>query len=263
MKFFEFTNATFQWYVNVYLEDYGDIISPINNNQWLREEVTPLKMRLIDSFKDLSVWKGETPFLDVLSWYTDITTGDDEPKKGVTKIISKKVKDVLEKFRLPDCRFYPLVIESKDLKIINKDYFLFHMKAEKSTTVGDDIIDYQKCTFEEVTQDIEGNKSVVNIFPEGTIKTSKDMYAKKDTLGTYIFKYRDKELLRKNKVRFQNKVYKHNYDVLWGYSEVLYVSEEVVKALNSVGVTNANFYEIKENIIRPFEYEQMKNDGII
>ncbi|MEX6625613.1 hypothetical protein [Tenacibaculum salmonis] len=136
MKFFEFKNKVFQWTININQEDYGKVIAPMNDNIWLAKESLPIKMRMIDAYEDIDLWEGETPFVDVLGWYTDITTGDIKPKKGTYIVISKKIKEVLEKYRLPEHRFYPISLHCKELKQSNSDYFLFHVLV-KHPTVGD------------------------------------------------------------------------------------------------------------------------------
>ncbi|MEX6625614.1 hypothetical protein [Tenacibaculum salmonis] len=66
-------------------------------------------------------------------------------------------------------------------------------------------------------------------------------------------------MISRNKLEFKNKVYKYDYDVLWGLSGILYLSEEIKNELETVGITNGYFFPLKENMIRSFEYEQMKN----
>ncbi len=260
MKFFEFAPNTFQWYVNLFSDDdYEHIIVPMNKNIWIKEAVLPIKMRLIDSFENLDAWKGETLFVDVLRWYTNLGTGDVEPDEGVSMIMSKKVKEVIEKYRLPEHRFYPISLYCKELNQESNDYFLFHITVDNAL-VGEDIIDYPKCTFVEITEDQDGNSIIVNNFPEGAIGSLEERYnLLSNGLGTFKRKYGSKELTHKNKLEFDNKVYKYDYDVLWGQSNVLFLSEEIKEALEKVGVTNGYFFELEENMIRPFEYEQMKN----
>lgn len=260
MQFFKFSPNTFQWDVNLYSnEDYKDTIVPMNENRWIKEEILPLKMRLIDAFENLDAWKGESLFVDVLRWYTNLATGDVEPDEGASMIMSKKVKEVIEKYRLPEHRFYPVLLYCKELKQSSDDYFLFHITVD-NPLIGEDIIDYPKSTFVEVTEDIEGNKILVNNYPEGIIKSIAERDdLRRNTIGTYTIKYGSKELTFKNKLEFENKVYKYDYDVLWGLSNTLYISEEIKKELEAVSITNGSFFELKENMIRPFEYEQMKN----
>ncbi|UTD16535.1 hypothetical protein HER15_14075 [Tenacibaculum mesophilum] len=169
MKFFKFKSSTFQWSINIYQEDYGDIIAPMNDNIWIKDEVLPLKMRLIDSFENFEAWQGETPFVDVLRWYTNLMTADVEPTEGTNLLMSRKVKEVIEKYNLPEHRFYPVILHCKELQQTNEEYFLFHAVVENAI-VGDDIIDYPKCTFVEITQDSEGNNVPCQNLPRGVYK---------------------------------------------------------------------------------------------
>ncbi|GFD81146.1 hypothetical protein KUL118_40080 [Tenacibaculum sp. KUL118] len=262
MKFFKFKSSTFQWSINIYQEDYEDIIAPMNDNIWIKDEVLPLKMRLIDSFENFDAWQGETPFVDVLTWYTNLMTADVEPTEGTNLLMSRKVKEVIEKYNLPEHRFYPVILHCKELQQTNEEYFLFHAVVENAI-VGDDIIDYPKCTFVEITQDSEGNNVPVKIYPEGFIKSSNEkidiQVGDIELLGTYEVTYGSQTFTELNELKFKNKVYKYDYDVLWGLSGLLYISEEIKNELEAVGITNGSFFELKENMIRPFEYEQMKN----
>ena len=263
MKFFEFSPNTFQWNIKIIREQFKKVFVPLSNNKWVKEEDLPIKMDLIDSYQDIKYWKGETPFVDVLSWNTDITLGGIKPKKGVNLMVSKKVKEVLEKYRLPEHRFYPVILKNKEFKEKREDYFLFHIIVD-NPMIGNDIIDYPKCTFVEITQNHEGKNEPIKYYPEETIQSSEQLLditsGKVKLLGTYKTTYGTKELISNNRLEFDNKVFKCDYDVLWGSRGWLNISEEIKKELEAVGITNGYFFEMKENMIRPFEYEEMKSN---
>jgi len=263
MKFYNFRINTFQW--NAVLQrgkQLRNVFVPIDNDEWVKDEHYPVKMDLVDAYQDLSYWKGETPFMDVITWSSDFTIGGLTHKAGTLMIMSKKVKEVLEKYNLPPHRFYPTEVFCKHYKETRDDYFLFHITG--NGIYGDEYIDYPKCTFAEYERDFKHKKKMIKDHPAGTITSLEHLnevsYEEGSFLGNHKEKLASGEIKdRRNDIDFLNKVYKHDYDILWGLLNVLYVSEEIKEDLEKVGVTSGNFFPIKHNMIRAFEYEEMKN----
>ncbi|WP_025667558.1 hypothetical protein [Aquimarina megaterium] len=263
MKFFQFSANAFQWKVTLKENKLHEIVVPIDNEEFISNSEFPIKMQLIDSYQNINEWKGDNAFVDVFDWSNDYTLGGNQPEKGgAFLIISNKVKIVLEKYNLPDHRFYPLEIESTCFKENRDNYFLFHMIG--NGIFGDEFIDYDKCTFEEITRDEEENKVLVKKYTEGTLNSNqefKDVKLKnseKIILGSY--EYPDiPDYFMTNDFNFVNKVFKHDYDILWGAPNFIFVSEQIKNELESMPINNANFFKTNENLIRAFEYEQFKN----
>ena len=264
MKFFEFYVNTFQWDAVLQRSQMRKVFLPIDNEKWVQEEDLPIKMDLVDSYQDLSQWEGDTPFMDVIDWSSDFTIGGLTHKAGCFMIMTEKVKKVLEKYHLPPHRFYPTQLYCKYYKETRKDYFVFHMIGDGIS--GDEYIDYEKSTFIEYERDSEYKKIRIKKHPEGTIKSrthSIEVELGKDKsqlLGKYKEKLANGRInIKTNGLDFVNKVFRHDYDVLWGLPNLIYISEEIKKELEAIGVTNAGFFKTPENMIRAFEYEQNKN----
>ncbi|GAA3509193.1 hypothetical protein GCM10022393_21790 [Aquimarina addita] len=259
MNFYNFRINAFQWKAILERNQMRKVFVPIDNNEWVKEENYPVKMDLVDSYQDLSQWKGDTPFKDVINWSSDFTIGGLTHKAGAFMIMTQKVKEILEKYNLPPHRFYPTELFCKHYKETRKDYFVFHMIGKG--VYGDEYIDYLKCTFIESKRDVDYKKISIKTHPEGIIK-SLDSYnniafGKNSFLGTYEEKLGSGEIkIKRNDLDFLNKVYKHDYDVLWGLPNLLYISEEIKQELENVGITNGNFFKVKENMIRAFEYNK-------
>ncbi|WP_281980379.1 hypothetical protein [Tenacibaculum mesophilum] len=264
MQFFEFYVNTFQWKAVLQQgKQLRKVFIPIDNEEWVQEENYPVKMDLVDAYHDLSLWKGETTFMDVVEWSNDFTIGGLTHKAGAFMLMTGKVKEVLEKYNLPPHRFYPTEVYCKRYKETRDDYYLFHMTGEG--LYGDDYVDYLKCTFVEYKRDFQYNKIQVKIHPEGVVNSLESYneitFGEGDSfLGSYTEKIANGEMKEKrNGLDFLNKVYKHDYDVLWGISNTIYISEAIKEELEKVGVSCGSFFPITHNMIRAFEYKQMKN----
>ncbi|WP_299123063.1 hypothetical protein [uncultured Tenacibaculum sp.] len=264
MKFYNFSSEVFQWDVILNSNQFSEVVGAIKKEQFIPIQELPLKFELIDSYEDLSEWDGETPFMDIIRWSSDFTLGGNCPEKGgAGVIISEKVKKILEKYQLPPHRFYNIHMYCAYNKETRKDYYLFHIAGGKAGR-EDSVMDYNKCTFKELSEDEEGNRIVVNKFPEGTINTREEYVeaclgqGNIITLGSYPDLERPGKVIR-NDLRFINRVFKHNVDVLWGVFNVIKISEEIKEELEKENIKGASFFELPENMIRPFEYEQMKN----
>lgn len=262
MKFYEFSNEVFQWDVVLNSNQFIDVVGAINKEQFVPENINPLKFELVDSYENLSEWQGETPFMDVMRWSSDFTLGGNCPEKGgAGLIITEKVKKVLEKYLLPPHRFYKAHIHSAYTKQTRKDYFVFHMTGGAN---DDYEVNYKKSTYKELSEDEDGNTIIVNKFPEGTLNNKEEYIEALVGRSTIIplGSYPDLERPgkeRNNWFRFINKVYKQDVDVLWGVFNSIVISQEIKEELEKVNIQNACLFEMPENIFRPFEYEQIKN----
>ncbi len=260
MKFYEFSAKTFQWQIILTGQKSHEVLIPLKKGRFVEEKELPLTMELIDSYEDINLWEGETPFVDILRWSSDFTLGGNCPDiGGGMSIISQRVKEVFEKYKLPPHRFYPVKMHSPYYKETRDNYFFFHMPGNGIS--DNEKVDYEKCTFEETKRNDDYNKVVVANYPEGTIKSREhwlNIKRRKDTeikLGTYEH-YSMPGHKMKNRLNFVNKVYKHDYDVLWGTPSLIYISEEIKKELETIEINNGNFYKTSENMIRAFEYQQ-------
>jgi len=261
MKFYELSAKSFQWHTILERNKLHEVIVPINKDQFVSEKEFPLRMELVDSYKNIKEWTGETPFVDIIRWSSDFTLGGNKPKKGVCIIISEKIKKVLEKYKLPSHSFYPVEMSCKYVKEKRNDYFLFHITG---SGVIDEYVDYKKCTFNEYTRNEDDEKILVKKYPEGLIKNNKeyvDVLMQRSSVIT-TGSYEDIDIpgeMYPNDFNYNNKVFKYNYDVLWGIPNVIYVSEEIKNELTTLDCENLFFIEIPYNMVRPFEYEENRN----
>ncbi|WP_442266689.1 hypothetical protein ACSIGC_03050 [Tenacibaculum sp. ZS6-P6] len=265
MKFYMLSPNTFQWKAILKGNKINDVLATIKSKEeFINEKMLPLKMDMIDSYENKKLWKGDTIFVDAITWSDDFTLGGNNPEVGAVMIISKSIKKVLENYNLPPHRFYPIDLKCDYVKEINYDYFLLQMIGDNFSK--NEIVDFSKCTFIQQTRNDNGDRVTIEKYTEGIIENRveynevKRNNSKKITIGSYLSK-NGFEL--KNYFEFENEVYKYDYDVLWGVPDTIIVSEEIKKDIENLNVKNIIFSEINHNIIRSFEYEQMKNDGII
>ncbi len=260
MKFYELSAKTFQWKVILTGQKSHEVLIPLKKGKFVEEKELPLTMELIDSYEDINLWEGETPFVDILCWSSDFTLGGNCPDiGGGMSIISQQIKEVFEKYKLPPHRFYPVEMHSPHYKETRDNYFLFHMPGNGIS--DNEKVDYEKCTFEQVSRDQDDNRVVVASYPEGTIKSREhwldvemgtDPEIKIGSFEHYLIPGYD----MKNGFNYVNKVYKHDYDILWGIPGMIYISEEIKKDLEAINCINSFFYETPFNMIRAFEYQQ-------
>ncbi|WP_420553140.1 hypothetical protein [Tenacibaculum aiptasiae] len=259
MKFYRLSANSFQWHAVLERNKLHKVVVPINKDEFIVKENYPIKMELVDAYNNIKEWKEETPFVDIIRWSNDFTIGGNQPEKAALLIINKRLKQVLEKYRLPLHRFYPVQMYCKYTKEKKDNYFLFHMIGDG--VYGDENVYYEKCTFEEYTRDEDDEKVFVRKYPEGIIKSSKDYIdvkmnrSEKIALGSY----EDIDIpgdMYTNDFNYIDKVFKYNYDVLWGTPNVIYVSEEIKNELVALNCTNALFIEVPYNMVRPFEYKK-------
>ncbi len=259
MKFYEFYVKIFQWKAVLQRKQMRKVFVPIDNEEWVKEEDYPVKMDLLDAYHDKKLWEGDTPFMDVIEWSSDFTIGGLTHKAGTKMIMTIKVKEVVERFNLPPHRFYPTKVYCKYYKETRDDYFLLHITG--NGLYGNDYVDYLRSTFVESERDSAYKKVKVKEHPEGTIDSFETLIKvcsdeQESFLGTWKEKIASGEIVeQRNDLDFLNKVYKCDYDLLWGITNTIYISEEIKEALEQVGVEGGAFFPIKENLIRAFEYK--------
>ncbi|WP_075340678.1 hypothetical protein [Tenacibaculum agarivorans] len=258
MNFYELSADVFQWEVKLAGKKLHEVIVPINEEIFIEDKELPIKMELIDSYENIGEWEGETPFVDIIRWSDDFTLGSTKPRGGALLIISNKVKKIIEKYNLPPHQFYPVEIKCKYVKETRSDYFLLHMIEDKEG----EIVDFEKCTFKQLTRNEKDEKITIETYSEGIIKSrfefTEAKMGRNERISLHKFKdyYGDEY---DNYFEYDNQVYKYNYDVLWGTPSFIFVSEEIKRHIEEEKCTNSIFTEVSHNMIRAFEYEKNKN----
>lgn len=258
MDFYELTAGIFELKLTLNTGNLHEVIIPIDNEKFVNEENLPLKMKAIIGSEVGS--DNEKKELDFIEWSSDFTIGGNAPEKGgAFLVVSERVKTILTKYNLPKHKFYPIQIENKSRSIHDTTYFLFHMVG--NGIFGDDFIDYEKCTFQEVTLNEDEERIIVRNYPQGSVKSNDEFKkikmneSEKIKLGTYEF-MGIPDYTVPNDFNFMNKVFHYDYDVLWGAANQIYISEEIKNELENNNTSNGNYFKIKENLIRASEYNQ-------
>lgn len=139
-------------------------------------------------------------------------------------IISPKIKKVVERFNLPEHRFYEAKVKALHSQEV-RDYYIFHLLYTP----------YDKLMYEEITFKAElesPTDSMVRIFEKGYIRSKEHWFEVRHKLSE---KYKDYSVTMKPE-RF---LYKEKYDILWGSMGPIIFNEKVKTALeneNLIGV---------------------------
>ncbi len=144
--------------------------------------------------------------------------------KGNIWIISPKIKKVMERFNLPEHRFYEAKVKALHSQEV-RDYYIFHLLYTP----------YDKLMYEEITFKAELKSStdnMIRIFEKGCIRSKEH---RREIVRPLIKEYEKYSVEMKPKVF----IYKNPYDILWGEMGPIIFNEKVKTALeneNLIGV---------------------------
>ncbi|MFK7903552.1 MAG: hypothetical protein AB8B69_00430 [Chitinophagales bacterium] len=133
-------------------------------------------------------------------------------------IISPKIKKVMERFKLPDHRFYEAKVKALHSQEI-RTYYIFHLLYTPY-----DKLFYEKITFKAELK--SPTDHMVRIFEKGCIRSKEHWFEERRKLSE---KYEDYRITMMPE-RF---LYKERYDILWGQMGPIIFNEKVKIALES------------------------------
>ncbi len=175
----------------------------------------------ITVYFDESHGSGPFRFLDTHSWKLGF------PLAHVF-VVSKRLKDVISRYRLPSHAFYRIRISSgKD----SVDYYLLHLLYTNKIE-----IDYEKTAFRKF-----------DIFTDKPLSIGEVQVFFNDYED---FQSKQRELVSSsgNKVYFESDryVYKTEYDIFWGHAYSIFVNEKVKTELEASDLKGLNIPEFKK-----------------
>ncbi len=195
------------------------VIDSIDSNEriFLKEEER-IKFFLINIQSDKSLRK-EKPFQsDILQWTDDITLGAFKASDGV--IISEKMKNIIEKYLLPNHYFYPLDIINSETLETRDDYYLFQVLGNKN-----DLTNFKESEYEYIPR---RSKEV--------IKTQKGGF---NNYEEYSQEYDRLFFNDRIKLNITSRIIETKKDIIPGYSNNLFISEVLFKEIkNIVGIVS-------------------------
>ncbi|MFK7903553.1 MAG: hypothetical protein AB8B69_00435 [Chitinophagales bacterium] len=154
-------------------------------------------------------------------------------------IISPKIKKVMERFKLPDHRFYEAKVKALHSQEI-RTYYIFHLLYSPF-----DKLFYEEIIFKAELESSTDNK--IRIFEKGYIRSKEHWFEERHTLSE---KYKDYSI----KMMPELFIYKEEYDVLWGQMGPIVFNEKVKIALESEDLIGVEMKEWNQYpIITGFE----------
>ncbi len=197
--------------------------------------------RLLDSLPSADffldgIYMPPLRFADIHEW------SEGRSYQTATIAVSEKVKSVLERFRLPPHRFYPVDFQLNDARYgrETRRYYIFHI-----ATCDFQYLDYDRVIFYWVKQ-ISFNPGMRRFNLQGAIeqkiKSPQEYLAFRDSIAQHATPYR----------RFQPLEYTWNADldvIACNAESSLYpiwVSEDVKAALGAAGVTGIGFRKVRK-----------------
>ena len=212
-------------------------------------------------------------FRDILHWGAMINTEHqitENPKNGggnTYRIVSPKMKEILEQFHLPPHRFYPAEV-THEITGEQRPYYLFHLTRETGTYLENAFWPMMKTiVIKEGRYDESKMKRKKNIlvkqFDLGSFEDFEDYkrkvsFAKRDHAGVDIDKKLDLEKeedyniwkkIRDYRTHQPFFVFNEPYDLLWMGTEML-ISDELKEALDKAFPNKKWYYEREDDDIK-------------
>jgi len=242
MKYFE---LQIDWRAN---KEWGVILPPmednalqITNKLTLQKElllIRPINMGLMNRQSDETLRK-EIPFqTDSLYWLDDITLGASKPDGGVYLIISSRLKNIIEKFRLPPHKFYPTDIYCSEIQASSIDYYLLFIYGNIK-----DATNFEKSEYTY----LDWNTGEVIRKISGAFKNAEEYGS------TSVDYFRNRDI----KIQISKRFFTVDYDIMWGYANCLRTTENLKNAIEKENLLGIKFKLHKDFEIVPFsEYKR-------
>ncbi len=204
------------------------VIQSLDNDKPINiEGEDRIKMFLISEQSQIKERK-EKPFCsDMIYWTNDITLNADSALNGC--VISKKLKEYILSFNLPQSYFYPLEITHSETKQVNYDYFLFQAITPINT-----LTDYSKSYY------------------EYSRRRSNDILQTKYGVFQHYQEYsQEKKRLRRQEgvnLNISRRALIKDFDIVWQVINYIRIKETVAKKIE-----NKDFIGLKISDYKNFE----------
>ncbi len=246
------------------------------NGEDIVDEEFPLKLDLRNILYRRNQkygWKVK-PFADAIIWGNK-PEGTVTLNKGSFMVISPKLKAILTQFKLPpDIRFYPIELTLTVTKE-TKPYFLMVSHRMNMREIW-----CKKCCYEEIRTYFEYTKNItphtyfdkdnferkdrLDVFGENNTMNFKEMIGfnrkKSNPKTPYISDLGEHRMAIKQR-RPIRKVFKVDYDVLWGSPNNFIISQAIKDACDAAGLYGVNFYEEQPEYVLYTEYQERRKAG--
>lgn len=200
-------------------EDAGYIFESLSERRMIEIE-NPIPMSTYSIIKDKEQWKEPSPFdFDALSWEDDIVLGSMSFSGGITSIIiSQKFKKILENFKLPKHKLYPVHLTNIYSKE-SQDWFLLYMPDHPI-----DFFNWSSCEFKLKPSFKDKNKIPVEYIGPKVV-SSREEFANLRT------KYRNEPI--KKFLEFHKVAYNVEYDIMWGNPNTLIINSKLKQKIET------------------------------
>ena len=213
-----------------------------------------------EEFRDILYW-GANPMIE-----HTVFENPDNGGSGVFRIVSPKLKEVLEQFQLPPHRFYPAEV-THEITGEKRPYYLFHVTNESGNYLDNiywpmvEVAIAKKGEFD-YNNMASGKLENVKTYERGSLKDSKDFQKKYNDFTKQLAGIPEDKVLDLNndedyeiwweklsmfEAKYLNYVYLDQLDLI-GFGTEIIISNELKKALDE-SFSGKNLHLNNENMV--------------